>query len=477
MASKDLCFTSATELAARIKRHEVSPVEVIDAVFSRIEQQQGRLNAFAALCYDDARRSARVAEEKLLDKSQLGVLHGVPFSVKDLVWTRELATTFGSYIFRDNVPAEDAPSVQRLKQAGAILIGKTTTPEFGHKALTDSPLFGITRNPWNTERSPGGSSGGAAAAVAAGLGPLAIGTDGGGSVRIPAACAGIVGLKPTLGVVPHPQSPDLFGNLSYVGPMARTVADAALMLAVMAGPDAGDPHSYAQPPAPGTLLRAEPLLASFKDSKIAWCPRLGNSLVDNEVLAAAESAVNLLVEAGCRVEEAAPQTGASARIFHACYYSGFATRLDPYLEKYGHRLDATLLDAVEKGKGLTAMDLQRAIYDRSRLFQQVQQFFKQYDFLISPTLSAPALPIDQNALDPIQVEGKTAGSMREAWYPYTHPFNLAGNPAISIPCGRTQANLPIGLQIVGPWHSDMSVLELAACFEAVSPWADDRPPD
>jgi len=476
MQTDALCFTSAAELASRIKRHDISPVEVIDAVFSRIERLQGRLNAFAALCYDDARRAAQAAEKKLLKRKELGALYGIPFSVKDLVWTRGVATTFGSYIFKDHVPAEDAPSVARLKKAGAILIGKTTTPEFGHKALTDSPLFGITRNPWNTERTPGGSSGGAAAAVAAGLGPLAIGTDGGGSVRIPASCNGIVGLKPTLGMIPHPQSPDLFGNLSYIGPMTRTVADAALMLEAMAGPDVGDPHTYSKQKQKRLMARYGRALKTVEECKIAWCPRLGNTLVDKEVLALTESAVKLLSDAGCRVEEAGPPIQAPAKIFLAYYYSGFATRLDPFLEKYGDQIDPTLLDAVEKGRRMTAMELQRAIYDRSRVFQQVQQFFKQYDFLITPTISTPALPIDHHALDPIEVNGKIAGSMREAWYPYTLPFNLAGNPAVSIPCGWAQENLPVGLQIVGPWFSDMAILNLAAFFEEAKPWADHRPP-
>jgi aspartyl-tRNA(Asn)/glutamyl-tRNA(Gln) amidotransferase subunit A len=476
MGTNALCFTSAVELVSRIKRHEISPVEVLEAVFGRIERLQGHLNAFAALCYDDALKAAQAAEKDLLKKKEPGALHGIPFSVKDLVWTRGVATTFGSYIFKDNVPAEDAPSVKRLKKAGAILIGKTTTPEFGHKALTDSPLFGVTRNPWNPDRTPGGSSGGAGAAVAAGLGPLAIGTDGGGSVRIPASCTGIVGLKPTLGVIPHPQSPDLFGNLSYIGPMTRTVADAALMLEVMAGPDAGDPHSYSKQKLKHFMIRPGQSIRKFHDCKIAWSPRPGNILVDKEVLAATEKAVNLLIDAGCRVEEAGPPVEASARIFLACYYSGFAARLSPFLEKYGDHIDPTLLDAIEKGRHLPALDLQRAIYDRSRVFQQVQLFFKQYDFLVTPTLSTPALPITHNALEPVKVNGKIAGSMREAWYPYTHPFNLAGNPAISIPCGWTQENLPVGLQIVGPWFSEKSILELAAFFETVKPWADRRPP-
>ncbi len=472
MGTNDLCFTSAVELISRMRKHEISPVELMDAVLGRVERLQTHLNAFATLCCDDALKAAHTAEKQLMGKKELGALHGIPFSVKDLLWTKGVTTTFGSYIFKDNIPAADAPSVRRLKEAGGILIGKTTTSEFGHKALTDSPLLGITRNPWNPDRTPGGSSGGAGTAVAAGLAPLAVGTDGGGSVRIPASCTGIVGLKPTLGMIPHPQSPDLFGNLSYIGPMTRTVADTALMLAVMAGSDEGDPHTYAKPKLTHPLTHSSKTIEAFKDRKIAWCERLGNRQVDKEILAITESAVNLLADAGCRIEKTCPQIESSEKIFLAFYYSGFATRLGSYLDKYGDNIDPTLLDAIEKGRHLKAMDLQRAIYDRSRVFQQVQLFFKRYDFLITPTLSAPALSLNHNALEPIEINGKTAGGMRGAWYPYTLPFNLAGNPAISIPCGWTQKNLPVGLQIVGPWFSEGPILKLAAWFEAINPWAD-----
>ena len=284
MNKNDICFTSATDLSRLVKKREISPVEIMDAIISRIEQYNVLINAFSDLCLDNALETAQKAESDVVKNDTLGPLHGVPFSIKDLLITKDVRTTFGSYIFENNIPNEDAPCVHRLKKAGGILIGKTTTPEFGHKGLTDSPLFGITRNPWNLERTPGGSSGGASAAVAAGLGPLAVGTDGGGSIRIPASCTGIIGLKPTLGRVPHSQSHDLFGNLSHIGPMSRTISDAALMLDVMAGPDIGDPHSYGlfkDDYQTVTINKGSKLL---KGMKVAWSATLGNTEVDSEVI-------------------------------------------------------------------------------------------------------------------------------------------------------------------------------------------------
>src|SRR5579863_3172653 len=239
----DLAFTPAAELAALIARRALSPVELVEATLARVERAQPALNAFITVAAAPARAAARAAESAVMRGDAAGPLFGVPFSAKDLVNTAGVRTTFGSVVFADNVPAADSVAVARLKRAGAILIGKTTTPEFGHKCFTEAPLFGRTANPWDRSRTCGGSSGGAAAAVAAGLGPLAIGTDGGGSSRIPAACCGVVGFKQTLGLVPHDLTPDGFGNQSHITPLTRTVQDAALMLAAMAGPDPCDPHS------------------------------------------------------------------------------------------------------------------------------------------------------------------------------------------------------------------------------------------
>src|SRR6266403_1612748 len=290
----DLAFTSAAELAALIAQRVVSPVEIVDIVLDRIEKTQPTLNAFITVCGEEARAAANEAEAAVMRGEALGPLHGVPFAVKDLVNTAGVRTTFGSVALAENIPAADSPAVARLKAAGAILVGKTTTPEFGHKCFTEAPLFGRTANPWDLSRTPGGSSGGAAAAVASGLAPIGIGTDGGGSSRIPAACCGVVGFKQTLGLVPHDLTPDGFGNQSHITPMTRTVMDAALMLQAMAGPDPCDPHSLGLA-VPDFVAAARPE-GDLKGVRIAWRPLVGNTMLSGEVRAACERALGAFAE-------------------------------------------------------------------------------------------------------------------------------------------------------------------------------------
>src|SRR5213595_2953597 len=282
----DLAFTSAAELAALIAQRVVSPVEIVDVVLDRIHKMQPTINALITVCAAAARAAAEAAKAGAMRGDTLGALHGVPFAAKDLVNTAGVRTTFGSWALADNVPTADSPSVARLKAAGAILVGKTTTPEFGHKCFTEAPLFGRTANPWDLARTSGGSSGGAAAAVAAGLGPIGIGTDGGGSSRIPAACCGAVGFKQTLGLVPHDLTPDGFGNQAHITPMARTVRDTALMLQAMAGPHRCDPHSLGLA-VPDFVAAARPE-GDLSGVRIAWRPLLGNTMLAREVREACE---------------------------------------------------------------------------------------------------------------------------------------------------------------------------------------------
>src|SRR5580692_5952021 len=296
----ELAFASAVHLADLVAKKDVSPVELIDAAIERIERSQPTLNAFITVCAEEARAAAWEAEAAVMLGDPLGPLHGVPFAVKDLVNTAGVRTTFGSVALADNVPAADSPSVARLKAAGAILIGKTTTPEFGHKCFTEAPLFGRTANPWDLSRTCGGSSGGAAAATAAGLAPIGIGTDGGGSSRIPAACCGVVGFKQTLGLVPHDLTPDGFGNQSHITPMTRTVMDSALMLQAMAGPDRCDPHSLGLEPT--DFLAAARPEGDLAGLRIAWRPYLGNDKLSTEVRASCEEALKAFEELGAAVE-------------------------------------------------------------------------------------------------------------------------------------------------------------------------------
>jgi aspartyl-tRNA(Asn)/glutamyl-tRNA(Gln) amidotransferase subunit A len=469
----DLTFTAAAELARMVARRALSPVELVDAVLARIERAQPALNAFITIAAEQARAAARTAEAQLMRGEAEGALFGVPFSVKDLIDTAGVRTTFGSVALADNVPRADAAAVARLKLAGAILLGKTTTPEFGHKCFTEAPLFGRTANPWDRRRTAGGSSGGGAAAVAAGLGPLALGTDGGGSTRIPAACCGVVGFKQTLGLVPHDMTPDGFGNQSYITPMTRTIGDAALMLQAMAGPHPADPHSLGLP-IDDFVAAARPE-GDLKGVRIAWRPHLGNRKLASEVRDACEAGVAALAELGATVEPMADSFGNTEPVWLVLTQSFWNARFRRYVPEFGAHMSETLLRQMEAGAGYGAVELQLAMFERTRIYREIQSWFGHYDLIATPTLSRTALPIDHDFFAPIEIDGETTDTVRVAWYPYTHPFNLSGNPAVTLPCGWDCDGLPIGLQLVGPHLGDARLLRAAALFEAARPWADRRP--
>ena len=460
--------TDALTLARRIRTKEISPVSVVEAVLQRIEALQPTVNAFVTVTADEAREAARRAEAAVMAGEPLGPLHGVPFSVKDLLFTRGTRTTMGSLIFADQVPTEDAVPVRRLREAGAILIGKTTTPEFGHKPFTDSPLFGATRNPWDLSRTAGGSSGGAAAAVATGQGPLALGTDGGGSVRLPASCCGIVGLKPTLGRVPHVHQADLFSSTSYIGPMARTVAEATACFDAIVGFDPRDPYSRPEP-------SDDPREVTVRGLRIGWLPRVGNHLVDPEVLGECEGVVGYLEGQGAHVETIEEDLSAFERTFLIGLQAGLAARVGPHMATFGDKVAPSLRESIERGAQWTAVDWVNALGQRTAMYRRAHGWLQRFDFLVSPTLSRPALPVDHDAFRPISIAGQVAGSIRGAWYPYLWPFNLSGHPAVSLPCGWSSDGLPIGLQIVGPWYGDRRVLALAGHLERERPCARPMP--
>ncbi|HZD26444.1 MAG TPA: amidase family protein [Alphaproteobacteria bacterium] len=475
MTADDLCFLPAATLAGLIRRGELSPVELTEAVLARIETQQPRLNAFITVCAERALNDARAAETAVGRGDPLPPLHGVPMSVKDLLNTDGVATTFGSRLLAANVPEHDCLTVVRLKAAGAILVGKTTTPEFGHKPMTEGPLFGRTANPWDVTRTSGGSSGGAGAAVAAGLAPLAVGTDGGGSIRIPAACCGVVGLKPTLGVIPHDQAADGFGNLIYIGPMTRTVLDAALMLDAMAGPDACDP--YAVHPRPVSYAASATTEGSLEGKRVAWRPFLGNDIIDPAVLQLAEAGAAALEELGASVERVEDDFENAEAHWLVITHSIWASRFRALAARGHAQMDPTLLAQMERGLAYSAVELQDALRWRTALFRRVQEWFDSYDLVATPTLARTAVPIGQDALGEVEIAGRMAGSLRGAWYPYTHPFNMTGHPAITLPCGLAPDGLPVGLQLIGRWHDEPGLLHAAALFEGLRPWAEQRPPD
>jgi len=462
-------WRSALELARLIRDKAVSPVEVVSAVLARIERLQPRLNAFSAVSAEAARDAALAAEAAVMAGEALGPLHGVPVSVKDLVFTRHVPTTAGSRLFADHVPEEDAVAVERLKAAGAILLGKTTTPEFGHKGVTDSPLHGVTRNPWNPDLTPGGSSGGAGAAVAAGLGPLAVGTDGGGSIRIPASFCGIVGLKPSFGRVPQYPSFPGWEQFSVTGPMTRTVRDAALMLDAMAGPDDRDGHSLPADPGPPCLTACDTGVAGLS---VAWSPDLGRAAVDPEVLELCQEAAVELESLGCHVEVVTPTWDDPEEIFRTLAAAETYGAWGAHLDRDADRLDKTLVAYLRFGRGITLERYLDARARRRALWQDVQAFLARFDLLVTPTVAVPPFEVGRPGLR--EVAGVAVSPL--GWMPFAYPWNLTGQPAASVPAGFTRAGLPVGLQIVGQRHADRVVLAAAAALEAARPWHDRRPP-
>ena len=468
MADVNLSWLPATELAALIRRKKVSPVEVVDAVLDRVARINPRLNAFVTLTEEPARRDAKAAERAVGKRSAtLGPLHGVPFSVKDLVITRGVRTTFGTPLYRDNVPAEDAPMVERLKAAGGIMLGKTNTPTFGWIGATHNLVFGITRNPWNLERTPGGSSGGASAAAAAGLGPLHVGTDGGGSIRIPASCAGVFGHKPSYGRIPtYPVSGAW--SLSHIGPLTRTVADAALVMTVCAGPDERDQYSLPGP----AVDYVKALRGSVKGLRVAYADDLGFAdAVDPEVRAVCAKAARTFRELGCKLDEVKPAWPSPRECWGEIFCGGIATRLAPYVDRRTE-IEPGLHRIIETTLKNGPTKYVQAWFVRLAWWQHPRAFFEKYDLLLTPTIACPPFAVGLD--NPTEIAGKPVEPY--AWIPFTYPFNLTGQPAASVPCGFSRDGLPIGLQIVGRRFDDVLVLRASAAFERARPWAQHRPP-
>jgi Asp-tRNA(Asn)/Glu-tRNA(Gln) amidotransferase A subunit family amidase len=470
MADEEVCFMPATELAGAVRAKQLSPVEVTEAVLARIERVNPKIAAYCTIVPDEARRAARAAEAAVMRGAALGPLHGVPTSFKDLTPTTGIRTTFGSKIYEHHVPAEDAVVVERAKAAGAILLGKTNTPEFGCKPVTDNLLFGPTRNPWHLDRIAGGSSGGAAAALAAGLGAIAEGSDLAGSIRIPASCCGVVGLKPSIGRVPRYPAPNGWTSFSVVGPMARTVADTALLLNVMAGPDERDPISL--PNTGEDFLRA--IEGGVRGWRLAWSADLGYAPVDPEVRRMCDAAAKAFAGLGCVVEEAHPGFEDPEGLFVSLTAPMRAGALGGYLEQWKDQMDPILVKRIGLAHGKTAVDLEKAAHARTALWQVVRRFFERYDLLLTPTISLVPFPLETGAFPP-EVAGRPIDSPL-GWIPLTFPFSITGQPAISVPAGWTADGLPVGLQIVGRRHADAAVLRAAAAFEQAHPWAHRRPP-
>jgi aspartyl-tRNA(Asn)/glutamyl-tRNA(Gln) amidotransferase subunit A len=451
---------TATALVEHYRRKTLSPVEVTKAVLSRIAALQPSLNAF--LLVDDAAAlaAAQASEARWMKGAPQGLVDGVPASVKDVMTARGWPTLRGSKsVRRDQSWDEDSPMVARLREQGAVLLGKTTTPEFGWKAIGDSPLTGITRNPWNTGRTPGGSSAGATVAAATGMGPLHLGSDGGGSIRIPASFTGVFGIKPTYGLVASsPPSP--FAVVSHTGPMTRTVADAALMLSVIAAWDARDP--YALPPAKRDFRSG--LEGGVKGLRFAYSPALGYAKVDPEIARLVEAAVRALEALGAHVELADPGFASPRDAFWTLWSASCAKVAAGMTAEQRAALDPGLQVAAGRGARLSAVDLISAEGERALLMQKTNAFLARYDVLLTPTVAVPALPVGQDLNDPKSEE------IWIDWTPFSYPFNMSRQPAANIPCGFTAAGLPVGLQAVAALDRDDLVLRVARAYEAAHPF-------
>jgi aspartyl-tRNA(Asn)/glutamyl-tRNA(Gln) amidotransferase subunit A len=461
----DITRLSATELIGLYRRGELSPVEATRAVLDRIDAVNARTNAYCVVRGDEALASASASERRWRAGQPAGLVDGVPVSIKDLLLTDGWPTRRGSLTTDEAGPwTVDAPAVARLREHGAVLVGKTTTPEFGWKGVTDSPLTGVTRNPWDPARTSGGSSGGSAAAVASGLAPLSVGTDGAGSIRIPASFCGIVGLKPTQGRVPvYP--PSTFGTLSHVGPMARTVADAALLLDVIGAPDIRDSLALdRQPP-----VSAQLDVARLAGRRVAYSPALGYATVDPEVEAAVRAAVSALEAHGALVSLADPGFASPRPAFDVLWNAGAARVVADIPQDRRDLIDPGLAGAARAGERYSAVGYLRALRERSELGIAMGAFHQTYDLLVTPT--EPIVAFAAGA----EVPEGSAERHWPSWTPFTYPFNMTHQPAATVPCGFSAAGLPIGVQVVGPRHADALVLSACAAIESALPWRDRWP--
>ena len=457
----DLCSLSASELLRLYRARKASPVEATRAVLARIDKLNPVLNCFCLVDEKAALASAKESEARWRKSEPKGLLDGVPASIKDLLLTRGWPTRRGSKTVNPAGPwNDDAPCVARLRENGAVLVGKTTTPEFGWKGVTDNPLTGITRNPWNPKMTPGGSSGGSTAAVAAGMAPLTVGTDGGGSIRIPCAFTGLFGLKPSFGRVPAwPLSP--FGTVAHVGPITRTVTDAALMMNVLALPDARDWHALPYDPRDYRVGLED----GVKGLRIAYSATLGYAEVEQEVLALVHKAALRFAELGAHVEETDPGFENAGPVFTAHWFAGAAALLRGFDSEQLKLVDPGLRDVARQGAKIRTLDYLDAVQKRGQMGALMNRFHQKYDLLLTPTLPLAAFEAGREVAHLLKEKRWTD------WSPFSYPFNLTQQPAASIPCGFTRKGLPVGLHIVGPRYADALVLRAARAYESIRPIA------
>ena len=462
----DLCLTPATELAAAIRSRDVSPVDIVEAVLARIEALNEQVSAFITVDADGALETARAAEAAVMAGEELGPLHGIPVSIKDLEPVAGLRCTYGSKFFEANIADIDGIVTERTKAAGGIIIGKTNACHSGHKDMCDNLIGPPCRNPWKLDRTSGGSSGGAGAAVAAGLGPLAHGSDGAGSIRIPAALCGTFGLKPSFGRIPHWPTKTSWRAIAHDGPLTRTVADAALYLQALAGPDPRDPASIDSFPDDYVAAVAQPVEA-MKGLRVAWSEDLGYAAVDPEVRELTRRAAERFSDLGCHVEAVDPGWDNPQQAFARDYHAQLAAKMGPDYDKQPDYFEPSLAFMIEAGRQVSAEEIVLGGVFRTNFYHQVREFFQRYDLLLTPQMPIGAWSVEQG---PLEIDGIHTPAMFDR-LPFTVPFNWTGYPAASVPCGFTGEGLPVALQIAGRWHADSQVLQAAAAFEQAAPWA------
>jgi len=466
MTTDYLNFMPAAGVATLIRQRQISPVDAVEAALQRLTAVEPQINAFVTVTAEHARAEARRAEAAVMHGAALGPLHGVPITIKDFIETADVRTTYGSRVHANNIPKRDSIVVQRVRSAGAIMIGKTTGPDHGWKPLGDSPLTGVTRNPWALEYTPGGSSSGGAAGVAAGVAPIAVGSDGAGSIRIPASFCGIFGIKPSYGRVPHPgQSP---AANSCIGPMSRTVLDAAILLKALAGSYAGDPATLESDPADYPAL----LGSGVAGRRFAWSVDLGFARrVDPEVRDICQRATQAFVTAGASVEAATPAWGDLKSIIDDIWPASWVGRIGHLLPDWEEQMDPGLVACIKAGLEQPRGTFVRAQTRRIAFAEIAHRFFENFDFLLTPTVAVPALKV--GLLVPEDWEPHAWDWMQ--WAPFSFPFNFSWQPAATVPAGFTAGGLPVGLQIVGRRFDDLGVLQAAAAFESLRPWAHLKP--
>jgi amidase len=469
MPSQEICFLTATELAHRIREKDLSAKEVMEAHLTQIEMVNPKVNAIVTLLPEQAMAEAIAADETLAQGRELGALHGLPVAHKDLVPTRGIRTTSGSIVFKDFVPQENGLIVERLKKAGAITIGKTNTPEFGAGSQTYNEVFGETLNPYDTSKTCGGSSGGAAVALACGMLPIADGSDMGGSLRNPASFCNVVGFRPSPGRVPT--WPELVGwfPLTVEGPMARTVQDTALMLSTISGPDPRSPIAISEP----ASLFSGPLERDFKGVRVAWSPDLGGLPVDPRVTAVIQAQRHVFESLGCLVDDAEPDFTDADEVFKVWRAWRFELAFGELLQAHGDLLKETVIWNIEEGVNLSGPQIGRAERKRTELYHRMRKFMETYEFLILPVSQLP--PFDVRERWVTEINGVKMDTYID-WMKSCYYITVTGLPAISVPCGFTPEGLPVGIQIVGRHQADFGVLQLAYAFEQATNFWKRRPP-